>query len=759
MTKNLLFAFTASLLISFTATAQKAMPPRAVEIKLPAENDASHYTGNMRVSDRTGYPAAIYQSAFAVNPGTPEAMAREYITQNRAVLGITAEHAAQLKLHQVRADGGGGSIVRLRQTWHGLPVNNNAEITLHISRENKVDLVLNGFRYGITLNNTTPAVPAATARQTVLQHLNVTGNISYEQNSLMVLHHNGNDYLVHRVVIATDAPVGEWEAYVDAQTGTLMKVEDLAAYHKHKEQPRIPGPYRPLAQQKKWDPLAIQVNGSGNVFDPDPLTTAVAAYGGSYVDGSDANAAVLTAQLKNVVLNDITFSAGAYSLVGPYAAIVDFEAPSKGLFTQATSTFNFDRNADNFEAVNTYYHIDAMMRYLNVTLGLTIMPYQYAGGVRFDPSGLSGADNSHYLSGSGQLAFGEGGVDDAEDADVIVHELGHGLHDWVTAGGLSQVNGLSEGTGDYVAGSYSRSKGYWTSAQAAYSWTFNWDGHNPFWAGRLLNYSAVYPGGLVNAIHTDGQIWATANMKIWDDIGRQKADKVFWRGLAATNSASSQNDAANAVYTAAATLGYTNAERLAIHTRYTNAGYILPTFTLPVRLVRFDARKEEAKTLVSFTTASESNTRSFTIERSADGVQFAAIGVLSPLGNTQTEHNYTFSDHTPLPGKNYYRLKETALDGSVTYSVIVMVNFSGRQLAEIIPNPVSTTLNIHTTAESGSITVYNATGNLVAAKTFSRAALSGSIISIPVQALPAGIYHVQVVSGTDTWKGKMVKAE
>jgi hypothetical protein len=81
-------------------------------------------------------------------------------------------------------------------------------------------------------------------------------------------------------------------------------------------------------------------------------------------------------------------------------------------------------------------------------------------------------------------------------------------------------------------------------------------------------------------------------MKIWDDIGRQKADKVFWRGLGNTNSASSQNDAANAVYQMAATLGYTNAERLAIHTRFTATGYTLPAFiALPVKLISFEAKK------------------------------------------------------------------------------------------------------------------------------------------------------------------------
>jgi len=231
--------------------------------------------------------------------------------------------------------------------------------------------------------------------------------------------------------------------------------------------------------------------------------------------------------------------------------------------------------------VNTYYHIDNTMRWLNTTLGLNIEPYQYPGGVQFDPSGFNGADNSHYLSGSGRLAFGEGGVDDAEDADVIVHELGHGLHDWVTSGGLSQVNGLSEGTGDYIAGSYSRARGHWTSANAAYFWTFNWDGHNPFWAGRILNTTAVYPGGLTGQIHTDGQIWATANMKIWDDIGREKADKAFWSGLALTNSGTNQNDAANAIFTASGTLGYTFEERTAIRNRFVAAGYTIPEVPPP----------------------------------------------------------------------------------------------------------------------------------------------------------------------------------
>src|SRR5262249_28097644 len=155
------------------------------------------------------------------------------------------------------------------------------------------------------------------------------------------------------------------------------------------------------------------------------------------------------------------------------------------------------------------------------------------------------------LQGTGSLSFGEGGVDDAEDSDVIIHELGHGVHDWITGGGLSQVNGLSEGLGDYNAASYSRSLGQWASGDPPFQWTFNWDGHNPFWPGRITNSTLHYPEGLDGEVHDDGVIWVTSLMHIWDDIGQQRADKAVWEGIAMTNGSSSQDDAAHAVLQAA----------------------------------------------------------------------------------------------------------------------------------------------------------------------------------------------------------------
>ena len=73
---------------------------------------------------------------------------------------------------------------------------------------------------------------------------------------------------------------------------------------------------------------------------------------------------------------------------------------------------------------------------------------------------------------------------------VIIHELGHAIHDWVTGENLSQVNGLSEGTGDYFAQSYSRAYGLWPrSCARGLSFAANGVDHDrpmaPLWISLL----------------------------------------------------------------------------------------------------------------------------------------------------------------------------------------------------------------------------------------------------------------------------------
>jgi zinc metalloprotease ZmpB len=752
----------ASLLLTSYLGAQKPNIAHPATIAPDRTEAPWHMEGNRQVNDLNGFATAIFQEKYVPQASEPEAIAREYLMANRAVLGLSpADISNNLRLHAVRTSETGHT-VRLRQYWMGLPVNHNAEITVHVRHNREVDMVLSGFVHGVNLQAVTPTLSSEQAQAVVMAHLGFTNPLERQQSGLMVWHYERKSYLVHHLNFNVQGITGEWDAYVNATTGEIHKVEDVNFYYHHGEhhhhgchhnEPPLPNlPYIGLTAP------TVVATGTGNVFNPDPLSSAVAAYGGSYVDGADANAAVLTAQLQNVTLNDIELTAGVYKLAGPYAEIQDFDSPLKGLFTQSTSTFNFDRSADAFEAVNCYYHIDNMMRYLSVTLGLgtNVLPYQYTTGVRFDPSGANGADNSYYTSGAGRVSFGEGGVDDAEDADVIIHELGHGLHDWITVGGLSQVNGLSEGTGDYLAGSYSRHIGYWPTTNPAYHWTFNWDGHNPFWGGRALNYTPIYPGGLVGQIHADGQIWATANMKIWDDIGRQAADKAFWLGLDVTNSSTNQSQAANAVYTASINLGYTYAQRLAIHTRYVAAGYTMPAAPLPVELTRFDAKRTGDAAILTWTTASEDQNEYFTLERSADGIRFEPIAQIKGAGESRIERQYSYTDRQPINGINYYRLQQSDFDGRTSYSQVVSVRFDAKSPLALYPNPVSQDLTVAHSLEAGEVSIFDANGLLVRKVFFDdNEAKSGTRINI--ETLPTGTYWIQVIGDGQVLNGSVFK--
>jgi zinc metalloprotease ZmpB len=751
------FLLIAFILCAVSLSAQKPPVIAPITIELPAEPiDLGRMQGNMRISDATGFPAAIYQENYVVSDmSDPEGAARAYLMNKRNLLGLTASDIQNnLRLHAIRYSAT-GTTVRLRQQYNNWPVNRNAEITIHINNHQVVDFVMNGFVYGVQLAQTTPAITAEQARSTVLGHLVPQSAAQFESNELMVLQSQRKNLLVYRVVMVLDQPLGEWECYVDAQTGALHQVKDISIYYHHHDDHDDHEVSVPLANNLWWLP---PVNGSGTVFNPDPLTTAVVTYNTTgYTDGTDANTAQLGSQLQTVTLLDITQSGTTYSLVGPYAEIQDFEAPNKGLFTQTSSTFNFTRNADAFEAVNTYYHIDNVMRYINLTLGVTVMPYVYTTGVRFDPSGLNGADNSHYIGSTNVVSFGEGGVDDAEDADVIIHELGHGLHDWITVGGLSQVNGLSEGTGDYIAGSYSRHLGYWPTSNAAYNWVFNWDGHNPFWGGRILNTGGLYPGALVNQVHSDGQIWAAANMLIWNDIGRQAADKAFWLGLDVTNSSTNQNDAANAVYQASINLGYTQSQRLAIHTRYTARGYSLPAFPpFPIEMTKFEVRKMGLTAQLNWQTAIESQNDHFLIERSADGTQFEAIGQVKGGGTTLTPTDYTFSDERPHAGINYYRLRQVDYSGQFSHSPIKRVVFDGKSEVVLYPNPTTDVLKVVVPVEEGQWSLFDATGRLIRTQNFTNTTKSGGI-DLQLSDLPTGNYWIQVVSEGQVFNSTFVK--
>ncbi|MFT6922886.1 MAG: hypothetical protein ACJA1C_001893 [Crocinitomicaceae bacterium] len=555
MTVKTLSASFLVLAISFTGTAQDT---KNSGNSYPNDEIPFYEKEGVKLSVKNNTPLLFAGLNDAVEGTTPEEMALDWIDNNKEVLKVT--DLSDLVAYSSRT-GLSGSTVRLRQHSNGLPVY-MSEIVVHISPNNKVTYVSNTLDVSVQEINSTPSITEMEALELAKSKIGASGIINAISNDLQIYSRQRSTALVYKVVLEPQSPTGSWEVLVNAENGEIIKAVDRACNHKNH-----------VSSNCSMPPPA---NGTGTIFNPDPLSQDQAQYAGPYLDNNDATNATFDAAMSTVTLLDINFTGSMYELVGPYAEIVDFESPNNGLFSQASSNFNFSRDDDAFEAVNCYYHVDGSMRYINDTLNITLMPFQYSGGVKYDPSGLNGADNSHYLGGSGQISFGEGGVDDAEDADVVLHELGHGIHDWLTAGNLSQVNGLSEGSGDYWATSYSRDLGQWLPADAEYNWMFSWDGHNPFWNGRITNYTALYPGGLTGQIHTDGQIWATTLMRVYDIIGREKVDKAFLEGLGMTGSSTNQEDAAIAVRQAAIDMGYSCSDVDVFTQEFTATGYVMP---------------------------------------------------------------------------------------------------------------------------------------------------------------------------------------
>jgi Zn-dependent metalloprotease len=512
-------------------------------------------------------------SALMGQESSLETPARKWITENSINLGV--QNFSQFKLNFVRK-GGSGETLRFQQMMKDVPIF-QSELVIHFNKNRGISYTsTESFKKDIKEISVIPSFAASNALAKAHQASHTKGRITREENKLYVyLTESGDTKLVYRVLTSSFENPGSWETIIDAQTGEVIRVKDVAYYYKEKN------PANPKKKSNKNNTKAKKglVSGSGYIFNPDPLSKMQVAYAGQYVDNNDATNASLDAARTLVTIPELDLTAGVYKLKGSYAEIKDLETPSTGLFTQSTNQFLFNRNDQAFEAVNAYWHVDNNLRYINETLGIDCRPLTNSGILWFDPHGLDGDDNSYYTNG--QLVFGEGGVDDAEDADVVLHELGHGVHDWLTNGSLSQVQGLSEGCGDYWAQSYSRSLNQWATSAPAYNWMFSWDGHNEYWSGRITNYTVLYPGS--GAIHTIGQIWASALMRIYDKIGKAKTDRAFLEGLSMTSSTTNQQSAAIAVRQAAidmlGTFGFTCADITQMTQEFTAAGYVLPAYS------------------------------------------------------------------------------------------------------------------------------------------------------------------------------------
>ncbi|MCA9983206.1 MAG: hypothetical protein KDE59_02885, partial [Anaerolineales bacterium] len=218
-----------------------------------------------QVSAQSGAIVAWYNPDVAVTGATAEAQARQFLSAHQAELGLAGPDLADLELKAIR-EGLTGTTVRFRQYLAGIPVY-KAEIAVHINRDNRVTFVDSSYRPDLQLALNAPVLDQASVRQAAMTFLSATAPFSYDQTALTVYDFNGTTRLAYQIRVEASSPAGSWEILADARTGEYFKVTDHATYN-----------VVYVDNGGDFEGGVSVVDGTGMVFDPDPLTSGTATY-------------------------------------------------------------------------------------------------------------------------------------------------------------------------------------------------------------------------------------------------------------------------------------------------------------------------------------------------------------------------------------------------------------------------------------------------------------------------------------------------
>ncbi|MFF4648407.1 M36 family metallopeptidase [Streptomyces sp. NPDC001380] len=257
--------------------------------------------------------------------------------------------------------------------------------------------------------------------------------------------------------------------------------------------------------------LSDGFRGAGRVFDPNPVA---ALRDQRLTDRGNKDYPRLAGAYRTVALDDLT---DRRLLIGRWAQDTNDDAVSS-----TRHRFLFHRDRPGFEQVSAYYGITAAQRYLR-SIGFTdanAEPQRFAADAFAD-------DNSYYDPETDTISFGTGGVDDAEDLEVVWHEYGHAVQDDQSPGfgATEEAGAIGEGFGDYLAVTLSvpRGKGYDRPCVA------DWDATSYTDAPHCLRRTdtAKTVADRTGEVHDDGEIWSAALWEVNRTLGRVQADRVI----------------------------------------------------------------------------------------------------------------------------------------------------------------------------------------------------------------------------------------
>jgi len=442
-----------------------------------------------------GTPKEVWNFRTAARSGSPASVARRFLLANADLFELEAGLAG-LQVQRVIRSLGAAHVI-LRQVHGGRRVH-RGYVTVHMDRSGRVFLAKNR------------SVPARLLPAAFEKHIDREEAVRKARRTLPKKGRRADvretewlwfprkDELVPawKVRLTREKPREEWIVYVNARNGAILS---------------------------HYDNLAEAPSGRAQVFDPNPVTAL-----GDHALLLAANKRSRRpppAAYRQVTLKGLD---GSGTLSGEKVTTAPTSARR---VRRADLQFMLQSHERGFEEAMVYYHVDTALRYLD-QLGYRGARAIFREPVRANVNGTRD-DNSWYSPVERMLTFGTGDIDDAEDAETILHELGHAIQDAICPdfGQSAQAAAMGEGFGDYFAASFFESR-----KPARYrNSVMSWDGLLIGLRGRVDPPSLRRVDSALTFAdfdeqgdeHDNGLIWSATLWEVRQALGREKADRII----------------------------------------------------------------------------------------------------------------------------------------------------------------------------------------------------------------------------------------